>query len=58
MLHLEQNPQGGVHQDLHQKAGQVPPAGNYVPFGTGRGQAGAGEGVVKGVQQAGHAGDV
>ena len=54
VLHLDQHPQGGLHQDLLQK-----PTGRFrlLPFGTGWGQAGAGEGVVTGVQQAGHVGD-
>jgi hypothetical protein len=56
--HPDQHPQSGLHQGLLHQPGQVPSAGVNLPCGKGRGQPGAGEGVVPGVWQVGHAGDV
>ena len=52
-----QHPQGELHQDLHYKPGQILPARVNLLCRTGRGHAGVDEGVVPGVQQAGHLGE-
>ena len=49
--HPDQHPQSGLHQGLLHQPGQVPSAGVNLPCGKGRGQPGAGDGVVPGVWQ-------